>query len=66
MNKQDLKKLWCDFLIDEKITNVDIANKLHITRSAVAQRINNGSIKFLDLANILESYGYTIKIEKKW
>lgn len=65
MDKTELRKIWASFLIENDITNVDIAKKIGVTRSAISQRINNGTIKFLDFANILDSYGYTIEIRKK-
>ncbi len=65
MDKKQLKKLWTAFLIDNGLKNVDVAEKLGITGSALGQRINNGSIRFIDIVNIFESYGYVVGIHKK-
>lgn len=65
MDKKQLKKLWAAFLIDNGLKNIDVADKLGITGSALGQRINNGSIRFIDLVNIFEAYGYSVDIHKK-
>ena len=61
MDKKQLKKIWMAFLIDNNIKNIDVADKIGITGSALGQRINNGSIRFIDMVNIFESYGYELK-----
>lgn len=43
----------------------DIAKILGVTRSAVAQRTLNGSWKYVDFCNILDSLGYDIMWVKK-
>lgn len=65
MDKKDLKKQWTNFLIDNDLTNVDIAKQLGVTRQTMSKKINNGSIRYIDLANIVEKYGYSIDIHKK-
>ena len=65
MDKKELKKQWTNFLIDNDLTNVDIAKQLGVTRQTMSKKINNGSIRYIDLANIVERYGYSIDIRKK-
>lgn len=65
MDKKELKKQWTNFLIDNDLTNVDIAKQLGVTRQTMSKKINNGSIRYIDLANIVEKYGYSIDIHKK-
>lgn len=65
MNKKELKKQWSNFLIDNELTNVDIAESIGVTKQALGQKINNGSIRYIDLANIVEKYGYSVDIHKK-
>ena len=65
MNKKELKKQWSNFLIDNELTNVDIAESIGVTKQALGQKINNGSIRYIDLANIVEKYGDSVDIHKK-
>lgn len=65
MDKKELKKQWANFLIDNDLTNVDIAKQLGVTKQTMSKKINNGSIRYIDLANIVERYGYSIDIHKK-
>ena len=66
MDKKEFKKQWTNFLIDTGLKNVDIARAIGISKQALGQRINNGSIRYIDLANIVERYGYSINIHKKY
>lgn len=65
MDKKYFKKQWTNFLIDNELTNVDIAENIGVTKQALGQKINNGSIRYIDLANIVEKYGYSVDIHKK-
>lgn len=63
--RSNLKKYGWLFLIDNNIKNIDVAAKIGITGSALGQRINNGSIRSIDMVNIFESYGYGLKFYRK-
>ena len=65
MDKKELKKQWTNFLIDNDLTNVDIAKQLGVTKQTMRKKINNGSIRYIELANIVEKYGYSVDIHKK-
>ena len=65
MDKKELKKQWTNFLIDNDLTNVGIAKQLGVTKQTMSKKINAGSIRYIDLANIVERYGYSIDIHKK-
>jgi DNA-binding Xre family transcriptional regulator len=65
MDKKKLKKQWTNFLIDNDLKNVDIAKQLGVTKQTMSKKINNGSIRYIDLANIVEKYGYSVDIHKK-
>ena len=65
MDKKELKKQWTNFLIDNDLANVDIAKQLGVTKQTMSKKINNGSIRYIDLANIVEKYGYSVDIHKK-
>ena len=45
MDKKEFKKQWTNFLIDTGLKNVDIARAIGISKQALGQRINNGSIR---------------------
>lgn len=65
MDQKDFKKMWSNFLIDIDKKAIDIANDEGVTRQTISRKINNASIRFVDFVNILERYGYTVKIIKK-
>ena len=65
IDKLDLKKEWQIFLLDTNLNNTIIAGGLGTSPQVLGRKINSGSIKFLELANILEKYGYEISIRKK-
>lgn len=65
MDKKTFKKQWTNFLIDTGLKNVDIAKAVGITKQSLGQKINNCSIRYIDLANIVEKYGYSVDIHKK-
>lgn len=65
MDKKTFKKQWTNFLIDAELKNVDIAKAVGITKQSLGKKINNCSIRYIDLANIVEKYGYSIDIHKK-
>ena len=65
MDKKGLKKMWQIFLIEQELDTKTVAEQLGSFPQALGRKINSGSIKFLELANILEKYGYEISIRKK-
>lgn len=65
MDAKDLKREWQVFLAMNGLKNPDVAKQIGITNSALWQRINNGSLKYIDFVNILDAYGYTLRLEKK-
>ena len=52
-------------MLDTNLNNKIIAGGLGTSPQVLGRKINSGSIKFLDLANILEKYGYELSIRKK-
>lgn len=65
MDKKDLKKMWQLFLIDSGTSNKLISTKINSSPQVLGRKINSGTIKLLEFADILEKYGYQLKIEKK-
>jgi hypothetical protein len=60
----DLKKEWQVFLINAGITGADVARALGESPQNINRKIGTGTIKAVELAAILEKYGYTLKIVK--
>lgn len=65
MDKKELKKMWERWLIDIESNTTKVAESVGDTQQGLSRKINNASIKYCELANIVEKYGYTIDIRKK-
>lgn len=65
MDKKDLKKMWSNWLIDIDSNTTQVAESVGSTQQNLSKKINNGSIRYCELADIVEKYGYTIDIRKK-
>lgn len=65
MCKELLKKQWKHFLIDIDKTEQDISKAIKTPASNINRKINTGTIKYVELLEILEKYGYTFKVVKK-
>lgn len=65
MDKKEFKKMWLSFLVDIGLNNTDIAKEEGITKQSLGRKINDASIRYIDLSNIVERHGYTIEIRKK-
>lgn len=65
MTKQDFKIMWNTFLVKIDKTTKDVADDMGIAPPNLQQKIRNQSIKYHDLAEIVEKYGYTIEIREK-
>lgn len=65
MKKEDFIKDWKKFLIDIGKSETELAKEIKKEQSGINRRINSGSFKYLELSDIVEKYGYSIKIHKK-
>ena len=65
MDEKELKKLWSVFLAYTENTNKSIADDLGTSQQNLGKKINNGSIRFIELCNIVERYGYKFEMVKK-
>ena len=65
MDNKQLKKLWNMFLLEVDKTEIQLAKEINTPQQNINRKINSGTIKFIELCNILEKYGYTFKIVKK-
>lgn len=63
-NKKRVKNLWNIFLIISEKTTKEIAIDTNQTQQNLSQKINNGTIRFIELLTILEKYGYTLQLKK--
>lgn len=64
MKKEDFIKDWKKFLIDIGKSETELSKEVKIEQSGINRRINSGSFKYLELSEIVEKYGYSIKIHK--
>ena len=62
MTEKDFKRLWKNFLFDIEKNNAMVASDIGTTPQNFGKKINNGTIRFLELANIFEKYGMCSKI----
>lgn len=65
MDKKELKKMWSKWLIDVGMSNTSMAESIGQSQQNLTKKINNGSIRYCELSDIVEKYGYTIEIRKK-
>ncbi len=64
MEKDYFSKEWKKILIDIGKSETEVAKELNKNQSNLNRKIRTGTIKPVELANILEHYGYTLKIIK--
>lgn len=57
--------MWEMWLLDIEENTTSIATKHNQSQQNLSRKINEGTIKYLELSNIVEEYGYTITIHKK-
>lgn len=65
MDKDTFKKQWKKFLIDIDKSETQLANELGVKQATFNEKMRNATIKYIELSNIVEKYGYTIEIRKK-
>ena len=65
MENIELARLWRHFLIDIGKSETQVAKDCGKAQQNLNRSINNGSIKFVDICNIVEKYGYEFKLIKK-
>lgn len=61
----DLKKNWQHWLIEINKSGADVARDIGQSPANLNKKLANASIKAVELASILEHYGYTLKIVKE-
>lgn len=61
----DLKREWRIFLASIGKTESDVAKENGYNIPNLNRRINSQTIKYVELSDIVEKYGYSIKIHLK-
>lgn len=64
MKKEEFIKDWKKFLIDIGKSETVLAKEIGTTQPNLNQKTSNATIKYLELSEIVEKYGYSIKIHK--
>lgn len=65
MDKKSLKKMWENWLLDIEKNTTQIAVARNDTQQNLNRKINGATIKYIELSEIVEEYGYSIEIHKK-
>lgn len=65
MDNATLLKDWKKFLIDIDKSETQVAKECGKTQQGLNRTIKGGSIKYLELSQIVEKYGYSITIHKQ-
>lgn len=65
MDNKELVKMWKSFLIDIEKSETDIANMVDTSQQNLNRKIRMGTIRYMELSEIVEKFGYTIAIQKK-
>lgn len=64
MTKEDLQKFWKKVLIDEGISEAEFWRNRGVSQPAGNRKLREGTIKYIEFVNILESLGYEVTINK--
>ena len=65
MTNEMLQKMWKKWLIDIGKTETNVAEEIGRRQQNLNRTIKQGSIKYVELSEIVEKYGYSIEIHKK-
>lgn len=65
MDNEQFQKHWKKFLIEIGKSEAGLAKELGEQQQNLNKKINKGTIKYLELSNIVEKYGYSVKINKE-
>lgn len=65
MNREAVKKAWQHWLIELGKSETEVSKEIGQTQTVLNRKFRNGSVKYAEFVEILEHYGYTLKIVKK-
>lgn len=57
--------MWENWLLDIEKNTTQIAVARNDTQQNLSRKINGATIKYIELSEIVEEYGYSIEIHKK-
>ena len=64
MDQKEFKQLYKGILIAEDTTQKDLALQNNMSPNSLQQKINRGTIRFIEFVSIMEGLGYKVKFEK--
>lgn len=64
MDKDTFKKEWQHFLIDIGMSEAELSKAIKAHAPNINRKISQGTIKYLELSEIVEKYSYNIHIRK--
>lgn len=65
MDEKQFLKDWKNFLVDIGKTEKEVATDCNQSQQNLNKKIKGVTIKYLELSQIVEKYGYSIAIHKK-
>lgn len=65
MTKENYTKMWNKWLIDIGKSETQLAKELGVQQQGLNRKNREATIRYIDLSEIVEKYGYSIKIHKK-
>lgn len=65
MTKEQFQKMWKKWLVDVDKSEAEIARENGMFQQNLNAKIKNGSMKYVELSEIVEKYGYTIEIHNR-
>lgn len=65
MTDEEFHKQWGHFLVEIARSETELAKELGTSQQNLNKKIRNATLRYVEFANILEKYGYQLKIEKK-
>lgn len=65
MTKDEFKKMWKKWLVEIGRSETELCKEQGLVQQTFNAKTRNATIKYIDLATIVEQYGYSIEIHKK-
>ena len=65
MTKENYTKMWNKWLIDIGKSETQLAKELEVQQQGLNRKNREATIRYIDLSEIVEKYGYSIEIHKK-
>lgn len=64
MTHEELKKAYRKMLIDAGVSERQLAESLGVSSQSLNQKMNRGSIKLLEFADLINRLGFEMKFEE--